>query len=85
MKKKNVVKREVREKKTHERSAVRIITKKKPAVKTVDLVKPVDKNLPENDKGQKKQNKRPKQPVEQHPQPVVVNAQPIVENNEQNI
>ncbi len=82
LKKKNVVKREVREKKTHERTALKPVVKKvkktadKPVVtpnKEVETEKPVVK----------KQQRKPQKPVPV--EPVVVSFPNNPENNEQNI
>lgn len=75
MKKKNVVKKNVREKKTHSRTPIRVVHKTKPEeIKTVtEEVKPdiVEKETV------RKQNKRPK--------PAIVDiVADGVENNEQN-
>ena len=76
MKKKNVVKKEVREKKTHERTPVRIQkpVEKKPVVVT----EPVTEKVEERKISKKQDVKKPK------PAPLA-ETENIVENNEQNI
>ena len=78
MKKKNVVKKETREKKTHERTPVRI---QKPKVKNpVVVAEPVVETVEEKEPIKKQYNRKSKfAPVET---PLVENN---IENNEQNI
>ena len=73
MKKKNVVKRTVREKKTHTRTPIRIIREvRKEETKPVEEVKPV---VVEKE-SVKKQNRKPK--------PAPVETVPVVDNNTEN-
>ncbi|MBQ3946802.1 MAG: hypothetical protein II670_14540 [Alphaproteobacteria bacterium] len=78
MKKKNVVKKETREKKTHERTPVRI---QKPKVKKpVVVTEPVVEVVEEKEPIKKQHNKKPKTaPVE------IVEVEKNIENNEQNL
>lgn len=82
MKKKNVVKKEVREKKTHVRTAVKIQTKK--TVKPVEKVetKPAKSDVAVDKEIVRKPRKTPK-PV--HNIETVEPQQVNIENNEQNI
>lgn len=78
MKKKNVVKKETREKKTHERTPVRI---QKPKVKKpVAVTEPIVDGVEEKEPVKKQHTKKPKTvPVE------IVEVEKTIENNEQNI
>lgn len=82
MKKKNVVKKEVREKKTHVRTAVKIQTKK--TVKPVEKVE--TKSAKSDAVGDKEIARKPrKAPKPVHNIETVEPQQVNIENNEQNI
>ena len=76
MKKKTVVKKEAREKRTHDRTPVRFY--KPVPIKENNVTVPVESSVEENEPVKKQHNRKPK-PVE------VVETVNDTENNEQNI
>lgn len=78
MKKKNVVKKEAREKKTHERTSVRI--QKQKTIKPTIVAEPVVEVNKEKEPIKKQHTKKPKTVS-----PDTVEAEQNIENNEQNL